>query len=60
LINSFTKAFGENQLTAMKLLFWARDVRGGAGERQVFKDIINILQKIELKLYVKFKPYSRV
>jgi hypothetical protein len=27
LINSFTKAFGENQLTAMKLLFWARDVR---------------------------------
>jgi hypothetical protein len=43
----------------MKLLFWARDVRG-AGERQVFKDIINILQKIELKLYVKFKPYSRV
>jgi hypothetical protein len=24
----------------MKLLFWARDVRGGAGERQVFKDIL--------------------
>ena len=43
LINAFTKAFGENPLTAMKLLFWARDVRGGAGERQIFKDIIEYL-----------------
>ncbi len=43
LINVFTKAFGENSLTAMRLLFWARDVRGGAGERQIFKDIITYL-----------------
>tara|TARA_R110000782_G_scaffold21299_1_gene57322 strand:- start:18910 stop:20349 length:1440 start_codon:yes stop_codon:yes gene_type:complete len=43
LINVFTKAFGENPLTAMRLLFWARDVRGGAGERQIFKDIISYL-----------------
>lgn len=43
LINAFTKAFGENSLTAMKLLFWARDVRGGAGERQIFKDIVTYL-----------------
>lgn len=43
LINAFTKAFGENPLTAMKLLFWARDVRGGAGERQIFKDIMSYL-----------------
>lgn len=43
LINAFTKAFGEDPLTAMKLLFWARDVRGGAGERQVFRDIMTYL-----------------
>lgn len=43
LINAFTKAFGENQLNAMRLLFWARDVRGGAGERQIFKDIMTYL-----------------
>jgi hypothetical protein len=43
LINVFTKAFGENPLTAMKLLFWARDVRGGAGERKIFRDIIEYL-----------------
>lgn len=43
LINAFTKAFSEDSLTAMRLLFWARDVRGGAGERQIFKDIITYL-----------------
>ena len=43
LINVFTKAFGENSLTAMRLLFWARDVRGGAGERKIFRDIIEYL-----------------
>jgi len=39
LINAFVKAYNEDALTAMKLLFWARDVRGGAGERQIFKDV---------------------
>jgi hypothetical protein len=43
LINVFTKAFSEDTLTAMRLLFWARDVRGGAGERKVFRDIIEYL-----------------
>lgn len=43
LINAFTKAFSEDTLTAMRLLFWARDVRGGAGERKVFRDIITYL-----------------
>tara|TARA_R110000782_G_scaffold160986_2_gene253021 strand:- start:38 stop:535 length:498 start_codon:yes stop_codon:yes gene_type:complete len=43
LINTFTKAYAEDALTATKLLFWARDVRGGAGERQIFKDIITHL-----------------
>lgn len=39
LINAFIKAYNEDALVAMKLLFWARDVRGGAGERQIFRDI---------------------
>jgi hypothetical protein len=43
LVNMFVKAYEENSLTAMKILFWARDVRGGAGERQIFKDIIKYL-----------------
>jgi len=43
IINAFTKAFAENPLTAMKLLFWCRDIRGGAGERQIFKDILEYM-----------------
>ncbi len=40
LIATFSKAFNEDPKRAMKLLFWTRDVRGGAGERQIFKDIL--------------------
>jgi len=40
LINLFVKAYDEDPLTAMRLLFWVRDVRSGAGERQIFKDIM--------------------
>lgn len=43
LINAFVKAYNEDELTAMRLLFWARDVRGGAGERQIFRDVIQYL-----------------
>lgn len=43
LISTFSKAFNENPLAALKILFWVRDVRGGAGERQIFRDIITYL-----------------
>lgn len=45
LINMFTKAWVENPSLAVKILFWARDVRGGAGERQIFRDIISEMAK---------------
>jgi len=53
LINAFTKAYAENPLTATKLLFWARDVRGGAGERQIFRDIITYLADSKSKSVLK-------
>lgn len=40
LISNFSKALNENSTDALRILFWARDVRGGAGERQIFRDII--------------------
>jgi hypothetical protein len=43
LISNFSKAFNENPLVALKTLFWVRDVRGGAGERQIFRDILKYL-----------------
>ena len=40
LLAKVSKAFNEDSLTTMKILFWARDVRGGAGERQIFRDCL--------------------
>lgn len=40
LIADFSLAFNQDPVRAMKILFWARDVRGGAGERQVFRDVM--------------------
>lgn len=44
-IRTFSLAFNENPITAMKILFWARDIRGGAGERRVFRICIEHLAK---------------
>jgi hypothetical protein len=43
IVNKFVKAFNEDPLVALKLLFWARDVRGGAGERRLFNLILKYL-----------------
>ena len=42
-ISLFNEAYNENPLVASKLLFWSRDVRSGAGERQIFRDILTHL-----------------
>lgn len=43
LLSQFSLAYTQDPQRAMKILFWARDVRGGAGERQIFRDIISYL-----------------
>jgi hypothetical protein len=42
----FEKAFQEDSDLAMKIAFWSRDVRGGAGERQLFRDVLVHLEKL--------------
>ncbi len=41
----FTKALKQDETLALRLLMWARDVRGGAGERQIVRDILVYLEK---------------
>lgn len=47
IINRFARAFAENADIAMKILFFGRDVRGGLGERRVFRVIVNWLADYE-------------
>lgn len=43
IVSRFMRAYTENKDVAMKLLFFARDIRGGLGERRVFRTIIRWL-----------------
>lgn len=48
-IPQFIAAYVENATLALRIAMWARDVRGGAGERQIFRDILAYLEKNDPK-----------
>jgi len=59
----FKKAFMEDELSAIKILFYLRDVRGGQGERDLFRTCLEWLGTEEQKVFekvIKFVPeYGR-
>lgn len=57
IITRFTRAYTEDPDAAMKLLFFARDVRGGLGERRVFRVIFNWLAANAPKSVLKNLEY---
>ena len=63
IISRFIKAYAEERDIAMKILFFGRDVRGGLGERRVFRVIVNWLADHEpeaLQKNIAFIPeYGR-
>lgn len=60
IVSVVSKAFNENPEKTLKLLFWARDVRGGAGERRFFRTAITSLINHNIDPYVHLIPeYGR-
>lgn len=52
IIRTFSKAFAENKATAMRMLFYMRDIRGGQGCRRVFRVIFKWLAETEPKYVI--------
>jgi hypothetical protein len=42
---AFTAALVANEDLALRIALWARDVRGGAGEREIFRQVLRYLEK---------------
>lgn len=56
LVGSFLGAFKQDEDRAIRVALWARDVRGGAGERQIYRDILKYLGQNDYKLAVNLIP----
>lgn len=56
IIRRFATAFLENKILAMKWLFFARDVRGGLGERRLFRSAIGFVAEYEPAMVQKLIP----
>ena len=57
IVTRFMRAYTEDPDIAMKILFFSRDVRGGLGERRVFRTILKWLAENEKKTVVRNLPY---
>ena len=49
IVPAFTAALVENRELALRIAAWARDARGGAGERESFRNILRFLERLMLK-----------
>lgn len=56
-LNLFKKAYAEDKEKAIKILFYLRDVRGGQGERNLFRSCLQWLGESETKVFEKIIEY---
>lgn len=57
LTKEFTRALKQDETLALRLLMWARDVRGGAGEREVVRKILLNLEKNYPEQLIRLMPH---
>lgn len=55
-IERFKRAFFEDKILAMKWLFFARDIRGGLGERRLFRTAMSFVADFEPAMVEKVIP----
>lgn len=56
LVKEFTAALADNEDLAIRALLWTRDIRGGAGERKQFRDLLAALEASNPTLAGRLMP----
>ena len=56
----FERAYQDDADLALRIALWTRDVRGGAGERQLFRDILQYLEKYHREVLLDTKFLAKV
>ena len=52
----FKLAYDENPAVAAKVMLYARDIRGGQGERSLFRAFLDYIENMDQELFVKVIP----
>lgn len=55
-IPAFIEALDENEDLALRIAQWSRDVRGGAGERELFRQMLKYMEQFKPELLKKIMP----
>lgn len=57
IVPDFERALQFDTTLTLRVAAWARDVRGGAGERQIFRDVLLHLENLHPELLDKMLPH---
>lgn len=56
----FAAAYAHDRVKALKILLWARDIRGGAGERQIVRNLLRHLESAhpeDAEMLIPYVPF---